>query len=65
MSTMNISLHLIRKDKERLQVRALLLAGAASHLSARADKEYFLALRKRVGQRPVEHPGREERTGEP
>lgn len=41
---------LIRKDKDRLHLRSLLLAGAASAPAAVADSAYFAALRKRVGQ---------------
>lgn len=39
---------LIRKEQDRLQLRALLLAGAASAPSAPADKAYFESLRERV-----------------
>ena len=39
---------LIRKDQERLHLRELLLAGAASKPAAPADREYFSRLRKRV-----------------
>lgn len=39
---------LIRKDQERLHLRELLLAGAASKPAAPADREYFKRLRKRV-----------------
>lgn len=42
---------LIRKDQDRLQLRALLLAGAASKLSAPADGVYFAGLRDRIAQR--------------
>jgi antitoxin ParD1/3/4 len=42
---------LIRKDQDRLQLRGLLLAGAASPPSAPADAAYFADLRARVGQR--------------
>jgi antitoxin ParD1/3/4 len=41
---------LIRKDQDRLQLRALLLAGAASEPSAPADGAYFEGLRSRVRQ---------------
>lgn len=39
---------LIRKDQDRLQLRNLLLAGAASNLAAPADADYFEGLRDRV-----------------
>nr|WP_296748682.1 type II toxin-antitoxin system ParD family antitoxin [Thioalkalivibrio sp.] len=39
---------LIRKDQERLQLRKLLLAGAASVPAATADARYFEGLRDRV-----------------
>jgi antitoxin ParD1/3/4 len=39
---------LIRKDQERLHLRELLLAGAASAPAARADSGYFKRLRSRV-----------------
>jgi len=39
---------LIRKDQERLHLRKLLLAGAASVPSATADDRYFEGLRDRV-----------------
>lgn len=39
---------LIRKDQDRLQLRDLLLAGAASSPAAPADKAYFEGLRERV-----------------
>lgn len=41
---------LIRKDLERQQLRALLLAGAASAPGAAADTRYFEDLRERVRQ---------------
>ena len=41
---------LIRKDQDRLQLRNLLLAGAASAPAAPADAAYFAALRARVTQ---------------
>lgn len=41
---------LIRKDKDRLQLRSLLLAGATSAPAAPADAAYFAALRARVTQ---------------
>jgi antitoxin ParD1/3/4 len=39
---------LIRKDQDRLQLRELLLEGAASPKGAPADKAYFSGLRERV-----------------
>lgn len=39
---------LIRKDQDRLQLRGLLLAGAATAPAAPADGAYFEALRGRV-----------------
>lgn len=39
---------LIRKDQNRLQLRELLLAGAASSPAAPADASYFEGLRDRV-----------------
>ena len=39
---------LIRKDRDRLQLRGLLLAGAASAPAAPADPTYFEGLRDRV-----------------
>lgn len=39
---------LIRKDQDRLQLRGLLLAGAASSPSAPIDEAYFEGLRNRV-----------------
>jgi antitoxin ParD1/3/4 len=39
---------LIRKDQDRLQLRNLLLAGAASAPAASADVSYFDGLRDRV-----------------
>ena len=39
---------LIRKDKDRLQLRSLLLAGASSPSAAAADAHYFESLRARV-----------------
>jgi antitoxin ParD1/3/4 len=39
---------LIRKDQDRLQLRGLLLAGAASNPVALADDSYFEGLRDRV-----------------
>lgn len=39
---------LIRKDKDRLHLRSLLVAGAASAPTAVADIAYFDVLRERV-----------------
>ncbi len=39
---------LIRKDQDRLQLRTLLLAGAASTPTTSADASYFEGLRQRV-----------------
>jgi antitoxin ParD1/3/4 len=39
---------LIRKDQDRLHLRGLLLAGAATAPAAPADSTYFEALRSRV-----------------
>jgi antitoxin ParD1/3/4 len=39
---------LIRKDQDRLRLRELLLAGAASPPAAPADATYFKTLRSRV-----------------
>ena len=39
---------LIRKDQDRLRLRGLLLAGAASAPAAPADSAYFEGLRDRV-----------------
>jgi antitoxin ParD1/3/4 len=41
---------LIRKDRDRLQLRGLLLAGASSPPVAPADARYFEGLRNRVRQ---------------
>ena len=41
---------LIRKDKDRLHLRGLLVAGASSAPAAAADAAYFEGLRKRVLQ---------------
>ena len=41
---------LIRRDQDRVQLRGLLLAGAASEPTAPADTAYFDALRARVRQ---------------
>lgn len=39
---------LIRKDQDRLKLRGLLLAGAASASAAPANSDYFEDLRNRV-----------------
>lgn len=39
---------LIRKDQDRLHLRGLLLAGAASAQAAPADSSYLAGLRNRV-----------------
>lgn len=44
---------LIRKDQDRVQLRNLLLAGAASAPTAPADARYFEGLRDRV-RKPAE-----------
>ena len=45
---------LIRRDQERLRLRALLLEGAESPLSGEADAGYFQALRNRAtAHKPV------------
>ncbi|WP_200843688.1 ribbon-helix-helix domain-containing protein [Pantoea sp. 18069] len=42
---------LIRKDQDRLQLRGLLLAGAACARAEAVDGAYFAGLRDRVRQR--------------
>lgn len=42
---------LIRKDQDREKLRGLLLAGAASPPSDRADTRYFAGLRARIARR--------------
>jgi antitoxin ParD1/3/4 len=49
---------LIRKDHDRLQLRKLLLAGAASAPSAPADAGYFEGLRSRVRSKTAEPPAK-------
>ena len=39
---------LIRKDQDRLHLRALLLQGASSEPSGPADAAYFASLRERI-----------------
>jgi antitoxin ParD1/3/4 len=41
---------LIRRDQERLHLRGLLLAGAASADAGEADAGYFAALRQRIAK---------------
>jgi antitoxin ParD1/3/4 len=41
---------LIRRDQDRVQLRGMLLAGAASEPTAPADAAYFDALRAQVRQ---------------
>lgn len=43
---------LIRKDQDRESMRRLLLEGAASPPSAKADKRYFAGLRNGIRRRP-------------
>lgn len=42
---------LIRKDQDRLQLRGLLMAGAASAPAAVSDAAYFDSLRQRVQEK--------------
>jgi antitoxin ParD1/3/4 len=42
---------LIRKDQDRERLRGLLLEGAASPSSGRADIRYFADLRSRISRR--------------
>ncbi|HSY27554.1 MAG TPA: type II toxin-antitoxin system ParD family antitoxin [Burkholderiaceae bacterium] len=42
---------LIRRDKDRLQLRTLLLEGAASPVTGAADAGYFDSLRKTIRKR--------------
>ena len=44
-------LDLIRKDRDRLSLRALLVAGAKSESGSPADAAYFASLRDRVSRR--------------
>lgn len=41
---------LIRKDRDRVRLRSLLLSGAASKASAPAGRTYFRSLRRRVNK---------------
>lgn len=52
---------LIRKDKDRTQLRALLMAGAGSALGAPADEAYFEKLRARVQKGKTATRGRSAR----
>ena len=56
---------LIRKDQDRLQLRGLLLAGAASNPVAPADASYFQGLRDRVRKAAQPTPRREAQTSRP
>ena len=49
---------LIRKDQDRLQLRGLLLEGAASAQAAPAGSAYFRGLRDRVRTGPSTHARR-------
>ena len=42
---------LIRREKDRSQLRAMMLKGLESPATGRADAEYFQSLRKRAEQR--------------
>lgn len=42
---------LIRRDRDRLQLRGLLLEGAASPVTGVADADYFDSLRQGIRQR--------------
>lgn len=42
---------LIRRDQDRLQLRALLLEGAQSKPTGLGDSDYFAALRTRIRKR--------------
>ena len=56
---------LFRKDRERLHLRELLLASAASKAAAPADSAYFKRLRTRCG-RPVQRaPGGDRQADRP
>ena len=39
---------LIRRDKDRSQLRAMMLAGLESPVTGQADADYFKSLRKQV-----------------
>lgn len=42
---------LIRRDQDRLQLRSMLLDGAATPVSGEADSGYFASLRQFAGQK--------------
>ena len=42
---------LIRRDKDRSQLRAMILKGLESPATGQADRAYFQSLRKRAEQR--------------
>jgi antitoxin ParD1/3/4 len=42
---------LIRRDKDRIQLRNLMLEGAESEVSGEADDKYFESLRKDIRSR--------------
>lgn len=50
-STSEYVRHLIRHDRERQQLRSLILAGASSGRGVLADAQYFTALRERISAR--------------
>ena len=39
---------LVRRDQERLQLRALIIDGARSPITGEADARYFAGLRRRI-----------------
>ena len=49
---------LIRKDQDRLQLRGLLMSGAATAAAAPADSRYFDGLRARVRKGAKARPRR-------
>ncbi len=53
---------LIRKDQDRLHLRELLLAGAASTSATKADDAYFESLRNRVRRSAKTAPKSDEQT---
>ena len=52
---------LIRRDQDRLHLRALLLAGAAAPATGVADAKYFEGLRARVAKPSRANVGRAKR----
>jgi len=50
-STSEYVRELIRRDQDRVRLRALLLEGAASPVAGEADAVYFAGLRRRVHSR--------------